>query len=500
MQAKQTETFIWDARLWITLGIVSIALFMDALDVAIVNVALPNIQHSLNLSTTDLTWVQGAYTLAYAGFLLLGGRAADQFGRRRTLLYGMGLFGGASLVGGLAQTAWLLILARILQGLGAAFTVPAAISIVTTAFPEGPARNKALGIVGATVSGGFSFGLVCGGLLTGFINWHWVFFVNVVIVLPLLLFTLLILRPDRSAATTRRSADTLGALTGTAGLLLLVYTITRANDAAATLLQMVGLACGAIILLGAFVMIERRATSPLLPLRLFRLRTLRAANLISLTLLGCLFSFLFIATLYMQDIGHYTPVQSAFALLPMALLSVLVSQFLPARLVTRFGVKTAVALGMFLLTLGILVFSRIGPVPNYVGVILVGSVLIGGFGMGIAYSALSIAAVMSVANEEQGLAAAIQSTSLQVGGGLGLAIIVAVVNAVTIALTTSTPGSALAAQLQGFHIGLYLIAAFAGLGVLIALVGMRKRPTQAAKSPAPAVVEEPPTEHANTLS
>jgi EmrB/QacA subfamily drug resistance transporter len=474
MKYGQSEAFTWDVRLLGTLCIVSIAMFMDSLDVAIVNVALPSIQHSLVLSTTDLTWVQGAYALAYAGFLLLGGRAADQFGRRRILLAGISLLGCASLVGGVAQVAWLLILVRLLQGVGAALTIPAAISIVTTAIPEGGPRNKAFGVIGAMVSGGFSFGLVCGALLTGFINWHWVFFVNVIIMIPLFISTLLIVRPDQKV-TTKRSADTLGAITGTAGLLLLVYTITHANEAAATPLETVGLGLGALLLLVAFVVIEHRATTPLLPLRIFRLQTLRTANLVCLTAFGSLFSFLFIATLYMQNIGHYTPIQSGFALLPMALLSVLVSQFVPARIVAHFGVKTAVALGLFLIAIGVLIFSRIGLVADYIDVILPGSAIIGGLGIGIAYSSLSIAAVTGVANEEQGLAAAILSTSMQVGGGLGLAIVVAVVNAVTLFMSRNAPGSPIAAQVQGFHVGLYLIMAFALLGALMALVGMRER-------------------------
>lgn len=488
MPSEQAEAFIWNRRRWGTLYIVSLALFMDALDAALVNVALPSIQQSLRLSTTDLTWVQGAYVLAYAGFLLLGGRAADQFGRRLLLLSGLLLFGGASLVGGFAQTAWLLILSRLLQGVGAALTVPAAISIITTTFPEGPARNKALGIVGAMLSGGFSFGLVCGGLLTGLLNWRWVFFVNVMLTVPLLIGTLLIVRQDRPAATSR-SADTLGAVTGTAGLLLLVYTITHANNATATLLETVGFGLGALVLLVAFVVIEQHVPAPLLPLRLLRLRMLRAANLVSLTTLGCLFGFLFIATLYLQDIAHYPPIQAGLALLPMALLSVLVSQFIPARIVTHFGVRVAVAVGMFLVAIGVLIFSRIGLVADYVGVILPGSAIIGGLGMGIGYSALTMAAVAGVPNEEQGLAAAVQTTSLQVGGGLGLALIVAVVNAVTLSSTRNAPSSTTAAQLQGFHIGLYLMSALAVVGALIALVGLRERPAKRASASTSGIAE-----------
>jgi EmrB/QacA subfamily drug resistance transporter len=486
MQTEQTKPFVWDAKLWSTLYIVSIVLFMDALDASIVNVALPSIQQSLNLSNSDLTWVQGAYVLAYAGFLLLGGRASDQLGRRRVLLAGMVVFGCASLLGGFAQVVWLLILSRIVQGIGAAFTVPAAISIVTTAFPEGPARNKALGIFGAIISGGFSFGLVCGGLLTGLLNWHWVFFINVIIMVPLFICALLIVRRDE-AVRMQRSSDVPGAITGTAFILVLVYTITQANDQEATVVKTAILGLLSLCLLIVFLVIEQRASTPLLPLRLFRLPTLRAANLVSLTNLGCMFGFMFIATLYMQDIAHYTPIKSGLALVPMSLLSVVVSQTIPARIAARFGVRIAVAIGMFMVVVGVLVFSRIGPVADYLGVILPGSVIIGGLGMGIGYSALSMAAVMGVPNEEQGLAASIQSTALQLGGGLGLAIIVAVINAATHANASHVTDQA--AELQGFRAGLYLIIAFALLGALIALTGMRERSRKIVSAPSSDMAE-----------
>jgi MFS family permease len=222
-----------DARRWMALVLVSMAIFLDTVDVSIVNVAFPSIQRDLHLITTDLQWVQGAYVITYAGFLLLGGRAADLLGRRRIFLLGAMLFGSASLLGGLASSGWLLILARGMQGIGAALTVPSAVSIITTTFPEGPQRNKALGIFTAIAASGFTFGLVFGGLLTSFINWHLVFFVNVPFVLLILGFSRSVVSESRRVAGAR-SYDIAGAVTVIAGLLLLVYAITQANESGAT--------------------------------------------------------------------------------------------------------------------------------------------------------------------------------------------------------------------------------------------------------------------------
>src|SRR5258707_4254288 len=273
----------------LALVVVSMAIFLDTVDVSIVNVALPTIKLDLQLTTTDLKWVPGVYVLTYAGFMLLGGRAADLLGRRRIFVLGALLFGLASLISGVASMGWLLILARGVQGIGAALTLPAATSLLTTTFPEGPERNKALGIFSATAGAGFTCGLVFGGALTTFIGWHWVFFVNVPFALLIVLLTRIVVREGRSRAATR-SYDLAGAVTVTGGLLLLVYTITQANEGDATALKTGGLLALALLLLAVFLCIEWRSKAPLVPLGISRSETLDPACAASLTFLRSFFS------------------------------------------------------------------------------------------------------------------------------------------------------------------------------------------------------------------
>lgn len=475
-----------DAKRWVALVLVSMALFMDALDVSIVNTALPNIQHDLQLTTTDLQWVQGIYVLTYAGLLLLGGRAADLLGRRRIFLIGATLFGLSSLICGLAASGWMLILARGIQGIGAALTVPSAVSIITTTFPEGPERNRALGIFTATAASGFSFGLVFGGILTGLINWHWVFFVNVPFVLLILSLARMVIPEDQRVAGSR-SYDIAGAVTVTAGLLLLVYTITQASESGATPLKTAGLFALTLLILACFIAIEGRARAPLIPLRIFRSSTTCAANLASLTLLGTFFGFLFITTLYLQDVLHYSPVLASLALLPGSISSALVSQFIAPWLVNRLGMKLTSGLGLLCQAGGMVLFTRIGLYNDYVGVILPSTLIVMGLGMGIGYPALAIAAVSGIADTEQGLAAGLQSTSLQAGGGLWLSITAAAVTTSTASLLHApTAIPPVLAQLNGFHVGLFVVAAGAAAGALIALAGIRqqaKTPSDASNEP-----------------
>jgi EmrB/QacA subfamily drug resistance transporter len=466
-----------DASRWAVALLVSMAVFLDTVDVSITNVALPNLQRDLQLTTTELQWVQGAYVLTNAGLQLLGGRAADLLGRRRIFLIGITLFGLSSLMGGLAPSGWLLILARGVQGIGAALMFPAAVSIITTTFAEGPERSKALGIFTATAGAGFSLGLVVGGLLTSFISWHWVFFVNVPFVALIVVLGLLILPKDPPLSDTR-SYDLAGAVTVTAGLLLLVYAITQANDADATPGKTAGLLLIALVLLGVFILIEQRSKAPLMPLRLFRASTIRAANAAFLTLLGSFFGFLFIFTLYLQDVLHYAPIDASLALLPGSLVSILISRFVAPWLVNRVGMKLSCCLGLLCLMSGIALFTRIGASSDYIGTILP-TVILTQVGMGIGVTALSIAGVSGLAATEQGLAAGLQGAVGAAGGGVGLAIVTAVVAVTTTSALSATATSMVAAQLGGFHAGLVVAAAVAALGGLIALVGIRKRPESA---------------------
>lgn len=464
----EREKRVWR---WVVAVLVSMAVFLDTVDVSIINIALPNLQRDLHLTTTELQWVPGAYVLTNAGLQLLGGRAADLLGRRRIFLTGIILFGLSSFAGGLAHSGWLLILARGMQGVGAAMMFPSAVSILTTTFAEGPERSKALGIFTATAGAGFSLGLVLGGLLTSFISWHWIFFVNVPIVALIVVLALLIVPEGRSAVVTR-SYDLPGAITVTAGLLLLVYAITQANDSDATLGKTAGLLGFALVLLVVFVHIEQRTTSPLMPLRIFRASTIRAANVAFLTLLGSFFGFLFVFTLYLQDVLHYTPIQASLALLPGSLISIPFARFVAPWLVNRVGMKLSCSLGLLCLMSGIALFARAGASSDYIGNILP-AVILTQIGMSIGNTTLSLAGVSGIEATEQGLAAGLQGAVGAAGGGLGLAIVAAVIATATAAMS-ATAVPTLAVQLSGLHAGLLVAAALAAFGTLIALVGIRK--------------------------
>jgi EmrB/QacA subfamily drug resistance transporter len=481
-------------RQLVVLLLVCMAILLDAIDTGIVNVALPTIQHDLQLSTLDLPWIQGAYVLTLGGFLLLGGRSADLFGRRRIFLIGTAIFGLASLISGLATSGWLLILARGVQGIGAALTLPSALSILTTTFVEGPKRNQAMGIYVATAASGFSFGLILGGLLTTFLSWHWVFYVNVPFALLILLLGPVMIKESHSQLGSR-SYDLAGAITVTAGVLLLVYAITQSTQSSATLWRTIGLFASSLLLLVVFVLIEWRSKSPLIPLRIFRSRTTNAANVGSFALLGAFFSFMFIVTLYLQEVLHYSPLLASLALMPAGIASIPVCVLLTPRLVNRLGMRLSAVLGLLCLALGIALFTRIGPSSDYLGIILLPTLVTIALGMSIGYPALSIAAVSGIANEEQGLVAGLQATALQVGGGLWLAITTAVVvgsSVQTQAVGSQASTAAVQAQLTGFHLGLLVVALVAAAGALIVLVGIQHPPAAApqASTAAPQALEE----------
>ena len=458
---------------WMVAVVVSMAIFLDTVDVSIINVAMPNMQRDLQLTTTELQWVPGAYVLTNAGLQLLGGRAADLLGRRRnlsdrhctlrTVFSDRGAGAERVAVGSGARSA----------GHRSGNMFPSAVSIITTTFTEGPERSKALGIFSAVAGIGFSLGLVLGGLLTSFISWHWVFFVNVPIAVLIVTLTLLLV-PEGYAPRDTRSYDLAGALTVTAGLLLLVYTITQANDSEATPAKTAGLFLLAFGLLVVFIFIERGSRAPLMPLRIFQTSTIRAANGAFLLLLGSFFGYLLAFTLSLQEVLHYSPLYASLALLPGSVASALTSWFIVPRLLKRVGMKLTCVLGLVCLMSGIMLFTRIEADSTYVWVILP-AVLLAQVGMGIGHPALSLAGVSGIEPTEQGLAAGLQGSMGAAGAGLGLAVVSAVVAAMmTPALHTAT-GSATAAQLSGLHAGLMVAAGGAALGALIAFVGLRNR-------------------------
>lgn len=455
-------------RRGLALALLSAAQFMVVLDFSIVNIALPSIQRDLSLSTPDLQWIVTAYSLTFGGFLLLGGRMSDLYGRRRLLLIGLVIFSLASLVGGLSPSGLFLIASRAVQGLGAALVAPTSISLVTTTFAEGPERNKAFGVIGALASAGFAAGAILGGLLTAGPGWRWVMFVNVPIGIAAFILTPILIDESRAQLKDRR-LDVLGAVMVTAGLIALVYALTQGNVVGWLTLQTLGLIVLAVVLLVTFVIIELRSPFPLVRLGIFRIRTVTGANLVTLIAPGVFGSIVFILTLYMQKVLGYSALLTGLAFLPLAGM-VLITSNVASRLVARLGVKPFLVGGMIVLVIGILLLTGMSPHGTFVGTLLPGTLVVA-LGMGPIFATMVIAATAGVSNDEQGLASGLFNTTLQVGSGLCLAI----VSAVSTARAASFGANGgLSALTNGFRYALYVCTAFAVLGIFAALFGIRE--------------------------
>jgi MFS family permease len=463
-------------RAWGALLVLCGALFLDALDVSMMGVALPSIRSDLHLSTSSLQWVVSAYVLGYGGFLLLGGRAADLLGRRRVFLIALGVFVVASMLGGFAHDGSLLIATRFVKGISAAFTAPAGLSIITTSFAEGPARNKALSVYTATGATGFSLGLVFGGLLTQ-IGWRWVFFLPAPVALAALVAgTRLVPGGDRPSRFSR-GFDLAGAVTMTSAMLLLVYTLVEAPQAGWGSARTLGSLAAVAAILAAFVVREGSTARPLVRLGILRSASLVRANLAAMMLFGGWVGFQFIATLYMQQLRGWSALDTGLAIFPGG---ALVAVFSPriAPLVMRFGVTRLILGGLLAIATGYTLFLPIGLHSSYALAVLP-TVLLAGVGFALAFGPLNIAATNGVAPHEQGLAGGLLNTSFQFGGALVLAVVTAVVNA-------NTHGATAQALLNGFHPALFVPVMAALLGILAMATGLRRR--------AVAVVEEPEVE------
>jgi EmrB/QacA subfamily drug resistance transporter len=448
-------------RAWGTLLVLCAALFLDALDVSMIGVALPSIRADLNMSTSSLQWVVSAYVLGYGGFLLLGGRAADILGRRRMFLISLGVFLVASALGGLASDPSLLIATRFIKGVSAAFTAPAGLSIITTSFAEGPARNKALSIYTATGATGFSLGLVFGGLLTE-IGWRWVFFLPVGVAAVALAAATRLVPEGERAERLPRGFDVSGALTITGGMLLLVYTLIQAPDAGWGSARTIGSFAGAAAILAAFAIHESRTALPLVRLGILRSGSLVRANLTAMSLFGGWVGFQFIVTLYMQQLRGWSALDAGLAIFPAGVLVALLSPRL-APLITRFGVGRLILVGLTSTVAAYALFLPIGLNSSYAGGMLP-TFLLAGLGFGLAFGPLNIAATNGVAPHEQGLAGGLLNTSFQFGGALVLAVVTAV-NAANVRVDGSPQG-----LLDGFHAALFVSLIAALLGVLAASV------------------------------
>jgi EmrB/QacA subfamily drug resistance transporter len=453
----------------IVLALACLAQFMVVLDVSVVNVALPSIRSALHFSEQDLQWVVNAYTVTFAGFLLLGGRAADLLGRRRVFVAGLALFALASLAGGFASSQVELIAARAAQGLGGAIVAPASLSILTTSFEEGAARNRAVGIWGAMGGAGGAAGVLLGGVLTDLLSWRWILFINVPIGLLAAIFAERYIPETRDAAR-RRNFDLAGAITATVGLSVLVLGIVRTDVTGWGSASTLGLLAAGAVLLGVFLAIEGRiAGAPLMPLRIYSSRTLSAANVVVLLIGAAVFAMWFFLSLYLQQVLGYSPLRAGVAFLPMTLCIVACST-IASRVVTRVGPKPMLVAGMTLQAVGLVLFTQISPAGNYLSDVLVPSLLIA-IGIGFSFVPVTIAGVSGVASEEAGLASGLINTSRFVGGALGLAILAALA-------TSRTDGAvhhgmaAHAALTGGFELAFGVAAAFSAAGAVIALVGL----------------------------
>ncbi|MFB9236580.1 MFS transporter [Plantactinospora siamensis] len=451
----------WTPRLRGVLGVLCAVLFLDALDVSMVGVALPSIGTELNLSTTSLQWIVNGYVLGYGGLLLLGGRVADLLGRRRIFLIALAAFAAASLLGGLVDDGTLLIATRFVKGLAAAFTAPTALSILTTTFPEGPARNRALSIFSVFGASGYSSGLVMGGLLTG-LGWRWTFLIPVPIAIAALTAGLALIPRDRPAA--EGGHDLLGAATLTGGMMLAVYTVVSAPDRGWTDPVTLGSALVAVLLLAGFVAAESRVRHPLIRLGILRTGALVRANLSMVALFGSYLSFQFMMTLYLQGTLGWSPLRMALALLPAGLLVAVGSPFV-GRLIDRYGSQRLILAAMASLGLGYLWFlTTAGSAPHYLATVLPTMLLLGG-GFAFGFSSITAQATQGIRDSEQGLASGLVQTSGQVGAALVLA-------GVTALVTGGSGG-------RGFgpyHPGVNLVTGVALVGLALNLAAVLSRP------------------------
>ena len=456
-------------RKWFALALLCAVQFMVVLDIAIVNVALPSIQDDLGFSQENLQWVISAYALFFGGFLLLGGRAADLLGRRRVFIGGTILFTLSSLLAGLAWSEASLIAARGFQGLGAAVITPAALSILMTTFAEGKERNTALGAWGGIGAFGAVAGVLLGGVLSDLLSWEWIFFINVPVGLVALALTPLLLEESRDLRV--KSFDAPGAVLVTAGLVALVFGITQASDYGWGSGATIGIFLASAALLVGFLVWEMRAAEPLMPLWIFRIRTVAGANVAGLTLGTAVFAMFLMLTLYMQQVLAYSPMKTGVAYLAVAGTAIIWS-FVASTLVTRVGVKPVLVAGMTMLTAGLVYFTQVSVDGSYAADLLPGFLLIA-VGLGFSFVSISIAALAGVRHSEAGLASGLINTSQQVGGALGVAVLATVATSRTDAATAD--GSALPVALtNGFEAAFIVGAAIAFAGVLVGLFAVRR--------------------------
>ncbi|MEV5573308.1 MFS transporter [Spirillospora sp. NPDC052269] len=449
-----------DRRTTAALVLLCAAVFLDSMDLSLMGVALPAIGADLALPESTLQWLMSGYAVAYGGFLLLGGRLADLLGRRRMFLASLAVFALASLAGGLLSDGWALVATRVVKGVAAALTAPAALSLITTTFAEGPRRNRALGVYALAGAAGYSAGLIASGLLTE-VSWRLVFFLPVPAALLVLVVAPKVIPAGRVDGP-RGGFDAAGAGAVTGGILLLVYALTEKSWPAGA---------GALLLLGAFVAAERRQRDPLVPLGVFRSGRLASANLAALAWACATIGWQFVAVLYLQGVLGYSALATGLGIVPMGL-AIVVTANLAGRVIERWGLRRTAALGLLVQGAGILLFLRAGASGDYTTVLLP-ALVVHGIGNGLSFPSLNIAAVGSLPDDRQGLASGLVTSAVQVGAGIGVAVLAAVM---------AVPAS----LLDGYRAAFLTAGAFSLLGALIAFFGLRTRTTPAAGGPAAA--------------
>jgi len=458
-----------DRRRWLSLYLLCAGVLMIVLDTTVVNVALPSIREDLHFGKS-LIWVVNAYLLTFGGFLLLGGRLGDLFGQRRLFLLGLTLFSIASLACGMAHSQPLLIAARAVQGVGGAVVDAVALSLIMNLFSEPGERAQAMGIFGFVCASGGSIGVLAGGFLTGTLNWHWIFLVNLPIGAIVFALSLLLLAPDPIRPAAAR-LDVAGAVTVTASSMLAVYAIVNGNEAGWTSPQTVALLAGAALLLALFLGIEARVQHPLMPLSMFRLRNVATANVVGVLWAAAMFAWFFISALYMQLVLGYSALQVGLAYLPANLIMAAFSLGLSARLVMRFGLRLPLLAGLLLAAAGLALFAQAPPDGRFVTDVLPAMVLLG-VGAGMGFNPVLLAAMSDVSPGESGLASGIINTSFMMGGALGLAVLASLAAARTDGLL-AVGAAPIAALTSGYHAAFACGAAFAAAASLVGAVLLR---------------------------
>jgi EmrB/QacA subfamily drug resistance transporter len=465
---------------WLALYILCLGDLMIVLDSTIVNVALPSIREDLGFSQTSLAWVVNAYLLTFGGFLLLSGRLGDIYGHRRLFLIGIALFTVASIACGVSTTPGLLVAARAVQGFGGAVVSAVALSLMMNLFTEQADRAKAMGIFGFVISGGGSLGVLLGGVLTDTLNWHWIFLVNVPIGVAVIILTLKLL-PGAHGSPAGGRLDVAGAVTVTASLMLAVYAIVNGNDTGWTSAQTLGLLGAAVALLAAFIVIEARVRSPLIPLALFKLRNIVVANTVGILWAAAMFAWFFVSALYLQLVLGYSPLEVGLAFLPANLIMGAFSIGLSARLVMRFGFRIPLSAGLLVAAVGLVLFAR-APVDGSFVVDVLPSMILLGVGAGMAFNPVLLAAMSDVDPTESGLASGVVNTAFMMGGALGLAVLVSLASSRTDSLRASAHGP-LASLNGGYHAAFLVGALFAASAAIIGGTLLRTRQQAHAGAP-----------------